>query len=214
MPKILGLDLSSSTGYAIVTDKGLGAYGNISSSPKNPNHSDDLSYFYRSMEIGKAVARVILKESPDEIFIEQINLGRNRMSQKFLDFVHFAVLLQMPSDYHNKVRYVDTSMWRTDLEVKLTKEQRLHNTEVAKKRRSAKGKGQRFSPGKGNGKIGWKHLSTDWANKKYSLELKVSAENDIADAIAVATFGLKKHGQNVDFVKEAVKKVKKMMSGR
>ena len=189
--KILGLDLSSSTGWAVIENDRLTNYGLIQDELEESILGEDLTFFTRAQKLAKRIGEVVFKTNPTKIYIEQINLGRNRMSQKFLDFIHFAVLNEIGAGYRDIVSYVDTSRWRTELGIKLSKSQRDHNKKVSESKRKAKASGKTFRPGKGSGKIGWKHLSTNWANETYNLTLKPSTENDIADAIAVATFGVR-----------------------
>lgn len=182
---ILGLDLSTKTGYALLGDSGkLVTFGYVRSKENSQPYSKDYTYLDNAQQIADGIYKVILGMAtpPDAIYIEQTNAGSFRSSQKQLEFIHFAVLKSL---YHMraKVHYVDTSMWRSFLGIRLNKDQKKHNKLAGEKKRSGK------VNKKGEGKITTKHLAVNWANSTFGLELKL-CENDIADACAVAKFGL------------------------
>jgi len=191
--KVLGLDLSSNTGFALLSEQGLISYGNVTADGVIREHRlPEYNSIYVAKAIANRLARVIIKEKPDLVIIEQTNLGRARDSQKVLEFIHFAVLEMLETLNLDSVsHYVDTSAWRGALEIKLSKEQRKHNSELSKKKRSIVAAGNKVSNKKGEGKITWKHLSVEWANKNFNLGL-ILKDNDIADAIALAKYGLLK----------------------
>lgn len=125
--------------------------------------------------MGQEVYKLLVEHNPDLIVIEQTNLGRSRTDQKQLEFIHYEVLRRIiDMERERQVRYVDTSRWRSVLQIKLSKEQRSHN-------RLVKAKAAR-------GKVTSKHLAVAWANDEYDLQL-LKKDHDIADAIALATFG-------------------------
>ena len=187
--RVLGLDMSSKTGYAFLDNEKLSSYGLIQAFKDDSLY--DLVEDYKYMGAAKEIARDInnlFEDSgePDFVCIEQTNKGRDRNSQKYLEFIHFAVLdLLKVRGMERRVRYIDTSFWRRALKISLSKEQRAHNKLVKQ--------------GKARGKITPKHLAVNWANSRYNLNLLLK-DNDIADAIAVATCGYtneSKHKPNV-----------------
>lgn len=177
--RVLGLDMSTKTGYAILESGTLIKSGLISKEITSSSRSTQgrvIDYVFLDMadEIAEGV-RQYLNPSIDFIYIEQTNQGRNRTSQKQLEFIHSAVLRTIKtSGYADKVRYVDSSAWRSILSIKLTKLDSQKNKLVKQK--------------KERGKITSKHLVVRWVNEKYNLSLLLK-DNDEADAIAVATYG-------------------------
>lgn len=142
----------------------------------------DVGFMFDSVSMAKMIFNRIKGINPDFIYIEQTNLGKNRESQKLLEFIHCSVLYILHKEgYGQKIRYVDTSAWRSKLKVRMTKEDSAHNKLV-------KAKAIR-------GKITTKHLAVRWVNDKYDLNLKLK-DNDIADAISVATYGFIYEKQN------------------
>ena len=188
--KVLGLDLSSSTGYAVIHDGALVRFGTATASDIDRNHPLPE---YNQVRVARCIANrifnVLKSETPDLIVIEQTNLGQNRNDQKGLEFIHFAMLDVIEIlGMDKKIAYIDSSAWRTGIDLKLTPEQRKHNKLNSSKKRAAKVKGNRFSAKKGEGKITWKHLSVNWVNQNFNLNFKLS-QNDMADAICLAVFG-------------------------
>lgn len=174
--RILGLDISSKTGFALLDDGKLVEYG-LLVAPAISDHSlFDLNILKRAKDSADQMESLIKRLNPDLIFVEQTNSGRFRVSQKGLEFTHCLFLLKiLEQKYQDKMFYVDTSKWRSTLKIKLSKDDRDHNKKVRAK--------------KIRGKITPKHLAVAWANENFSLELKLK-DNDIADAICIAQFGV------------------------
>lgn len=178
--KIVGLDMSTHCGWALISDEaGLLGHGLYETSDKPLNSLvEDYFYMARASSISYQVAGLVMQVQPDYIYIEQTNKGRARGSQKQLEFIHFAVLYELKkNNWHHKVRYIDTSDWRKILNIKMTKDDSKHN--------------KRVKSGEIRGKITPKHLAVRWANEMYKQKLKLK-DNDIADAMAVATCGILK----------------------
>lgn len=175
---ILGLDLSYKTGWATISGSNLTQYGQILASKTNQDFSLVFDYYQidRANSLAEEIFLLVCKINPDKIFIEQTNLGRNRIDQKGLEWIHFALLSRLRADYGPKVSYVDTGEWRSKLGIKLSKDQRKHNKAVNKKQV--------------RGKITSKHLAVAKVNAQFGLSLKLK-DNDIADAICLAWHGSK-----------------------
>jgi hypothetical protein len=192
--KILGLDLSTHIGYSVLcSEKGLLEHGTFDIPRQGHSSEQPMDYaFYKNAEIAAAFAhKMYIENKPDFIYIEQTNAGSNRFSQKQLEFIHCMILAwgeaNLPEKIIEKIRYVDTSAWRAHLKIRLSKEQSKHNKAV----REARKKGQKIVGGVTRGKITSKHLAVWWSNQTFGLKLKLK-DNDAADAIAVAHYGLNK----------------------
>lgn len=175
--KTLGLDISSTrTGYAVIIDGVLIHKGLITGiKPDCPNVVEDFVFIQRAQFMANEILKIITSVWPDNIVIEQTNLGNSRTDQKLLEFVHYAVLSRiLEVGKRDITRYVDTSRWRSVLQIKLNAVQRAHNKNVKAKL--------------SKGKVTPKHLAVEWANATYKLDL-LKKDHDIADAIALATYG-------------------------
>lgn len=172
--KILGLDISSNTGFSLLHEGVLIDYGLIST-PSFINPLQDLKYYAMAEHQAENIGALILSHNPDYIIVEQTNLGRSRDSQKLLEFIH-CLFLQMSQwiSVSEKIIYVDTSQWRSTLGIKLSKEQRLHNKGV--KNKTARGK---ITP---------KHLAVEYVNNRFGKTFKL-VDNDICDAICLSLMG-------------------------
>lgn len=175
--RILGLDMATKTGFAILDDGKLISEGLLTiDKTMHLDLMEDLRLFLRAKAMANKIRDLINQYNPDQIFIEQTNQGKFRSSQKQLEFVHCLVISGIYDSffYLSKFAYVNTSKWRSSLDVRLTKEQSKHNKKVKDK--------------VARGKITPKHLAVAWANSTFGLKLKLK-DNDRADALALAMFG-------------------------
>jgi hypothetical protein len=180
--KVLGLDISTHTGYAIVQDAQLldsGVYHVELSRMPVPLLGayavcEEFAFMAEAQILGSFIAALLDNDGPfDAVAIEQTNLGRSRTDQKRLEFLHFGVLAALlEAGLPHLVQYIDSSRWRSFLQIRLNKDQRAHNKSVRAK--------------KARGKITNKHLAVAWANSTYGKSLLLK-DNDQADAIAIAT---------------------------
>lgn len=190
---ILGLDISTHCGWALIQDYNINEKNQVllsgclecDSVEKDPNLIEDYYFIKRANFIAKEILHLIQTHSPDYVYIEQTNNGRNRTSQKQLEFIHCIVLLLLEENYINRIRYINTSYWRKILNIRLTKDDKQNNKAVKEQKK--------------RGKITPKHLSIRWANETYNINLKIK-DNDIADALAIATCGLITETANSEYI--------------
>lgn len=177
---LIGIDLSSKTGYAVLNDGKLMTYGLLTVELKNfnvnnnPNLQPEYPWNIIDAAIKQAdqVIRVILDSGADHVALENTTKGRNRHTQRILEFLHYALLIKFREN-GIKFTYLDPSQWRGELEIRLSIEDKKKHKDIKKgiiKR----------------GKITKKHLSVRAANTMYGLKL-LQKDNDIADAIGLAT---------------------------
>jgi hypothetical protein len=175
--KILSLDISSKSGWALHKDDQLLEYGLIRVEVKDFNVNKDVNksplYPYNLLdaanEMGQRLLDIVLKIEPDKIVIENTVKGKNRHTQRLLEWIHKEVTERLRSK-NISFHYLDPSEWRSILEIRLTNEDKKNNRLV--------------NSGKKRGKVTKKHLSVRAANHLYSLNLKIK-DNDIADAICL-----------------------------
>lgn len=179
----LGLDISSHTGWAIFYNSNLIGCGIF-------NHfCNDRSFPWGVYNWAKKCASDVVNlcfqyDFVDNIIVEKTNLGKNREVQSFLEWLHFFLLYQLENTgFVNKIKYIDTSQWRKKINLKLTKEQKQRNKFISQQHKN--GNKSVVVDEKRIGKITAKHLSVDFVNKEFGLNLKLK-HNDIADAICIA----------------------------
>jgi len=179
---VLGLDLSSHTGWSLFKDGNLLGFGIL-----NIKHQSD-EYPWGIYDWAIKTADEILKVCAqynfvDKFVIEQTNLGRNRIHQTFLEWLHFGILHKFfQNNLIEKIEYVDTFKWRKKLQLQLTKEQKKQNKFVVQQHQN--GQKNVLQNGKRIGRVTPKHLAVAYANNTFSLNLK-HKDNDMADAICI-----------------------------
>ena len=177
----LSLDLSTHTGYAIVQGE-LGriprilAYGTVHLPKESIKMYGDYpwSYVFAVEDLVNKLKTVWENKKLDAILIEETNKASfSRYSQKVLEFIHFAVLLEL-RQLNIPVYYINTSEWRRVLSLTLSKEDSKNNrmSAAARKKHGIKGK------------ITKKHLAVRHANESFGLQLKL-VNNDVADALCM-----------------------------
>ena len=182
--RVLGLDLSSNPGFAVVEAEPEGQLRLVAY--KGYHVEAKSSFPFAHVDIAESVTKIVVdwveNHSPDRIVIEQTNLGKARYSQKQLEFIHFAVIKELRSRHLDFV-YVDSSEWRRALAQRLSKEDRKNNAKVAKAKKTEDPLATKKALGV-SGKITHKHLSVAWVNANFQLQLKLK-DNDVADAVCL-----------------------------
>lgn len=174
--RLLSLDVSTKTGWSRFVDANYetsGALPQVKFLDFNVNKDPQLSPHYPynivdgAAEVVRQIEALIDQEHPDVVVVENTNKGKNRHTQRLLEFIHLE-LLKMLRRRALPMVYLDSSEWRRLVGMRLSSEQKKNNRDV--------------SAGKKRGRIGKKHLAVNMANEKYGLKLLVK-DNDQADAI-------------------------------
>ena len=175
--RVLALDASTKTGWALFIDGKLyesGALDPVYVDDFNVNKDPQLSpkYPFNVIDGARLVARqvhdLLLMTWPlDVVVVENTNKGKNRHTQRILEFIHFA-LLELFRETKQPMVYMDTSEWRKIVGLWMTKEDKKNNRDVG--------------AGKKRGRVTKKHLAVRTVNERYGMKLKLK-DNDQADAI-------------------------------
>lgn len=187
--KILGLDVSKHTGFAVLEDGKLVESGtfDVDDPEEFKTLLPEVVTVMQAQELARFVYDKYLKHMPDYIYSEQVNRGKNRHSQKMLDGLHYEIVnMLMTWGWIDKLRYIDTSAWRSVLSVRLNQDQRGHNKQVKQKLI--------------RGKITTKHLAVMKVNEVFGLKLKLKDNNE-ADAICLCLAG----AQDMVFRQQVIK---------
>lgn len=201
MERILALDLSSRTGWAFYENRVLKEWGILEADGSvlkamDPNVKYPWSLMAAVLGMKEKVRRLVEKYGPDIVLIEETNIAKARYSQKFLEWLHFNVVAylhvmgtQCGWPKSENVIYISTMDWRKTLDIKMTKADSKQNRKVNEiKNDTALSKELKAKLMKQlgvRGKINKKHLSCRYVEDTYKMKLKVSTENDIADAICI-----------------------------
>ena len=194
--RVLALDISSKTGWALLQNKEDGSppslveFGLLElEKPIAAYGKYPFSYLRAAAEEAEMVLAKIRQTRPDVVVVEETNLGKNRYTQKFLEFLHCQVLdgivslLSPPSVY-----YISSSAWRSTLGLQMSKEDKKNNSKLSKAKRLAASSGKTLDKASLGirGKINKKHLAVRYVNAQFGLKFKMK-DNDIADAICLGT---------------------------
>jgi hypothetical protein len=193
--RILCLDLSTHLGFAIFEgefgSKPVLVEGGTLHLNKSVHEFGPYPFSYQKAAQGVvSMLSAQLGDSVDDfgaVVIEEINLGRNRYTQKLLENIHTAILgwiIHWASVEH--VVYLDSSEWRSNLGLKMSKEQKKLNAKLSKAKREAAAFGVKLDKKAVGvkGKTTSKHLAVAHANEAYGLKL-LQKDNDQADAICL-----------------------------
>lgn len=191
--RLLALDISTKTGWAIFQKEEDGQfrlldYGLIELGKPVVEFGDfPFNHVDGTKVQAENIIALVEAVKPDEIVIEQTNLGRQRMSQKILEFIHCHFLAKI-RQYVQKVFYIDSSAWRKNLALQLTIEDKKNNNRLSAAKTKAKRAGAKLDKKELGikGRINKKHLAIRYVNDRYNLSFKMK-DNDIADAICVGT---------------------------
>lgn len=190
--KILALDISSqSTGWAHLYGEAgaesvpaLARYGtlhNVGPAKAYAQGEYPWSYVAAAQSMALQIRHLLDEELPDVVVIEETNQGKNRYTQKILEFIHLATLEHLAGlPTRPRVTYVSTSEWRRVLGLYMSKEDRKKNATLRKGLSNGLSKKEIGI----RGKVTSKHVTLRWVNEVFGLALRPT-DNDIADAIAV-----------------------------
>lgn len=184
--RVLALDVSTKTGWASFLDgkyEKSGSLPQVKVSDFNVNKDPQLApqYPFNIVRGAEEVANRIVAlwsefDRIDLVVIENTNKGKNRHTQRLLEWIHLTLLRNLPTP----AVYMDTSQWRSAVQLWMTKDDRKNNRDV--------------SAGKKRGRINKKHLAVRMVNEIYGLKLKLK-DNDEADAILMGRAYSIRHAQ-------------------
>lgn len=176
--KVLSIDASSHTGWAIIDDGKLISYGKIDIPCQN--HDWPLGIHGWAKDISEKIFHLIDTTECDKIIIERANSSKFRDSQNVLDWLHFSLIDKLIDEgYYSKLLYRDSTLWRKLVGIKLSKEQKKQNQKISKSNKE----GTIFKiDGKRKGRITKKHLAILKVKELFNIDFKLN-QNDIAEAI-------------------------------
>lgn len=189
---LLSLDVSTKSGYAVFIDGELRHWGTVFPDktvkdfgiyPKNfavcAHHIVDRLWV-------EAVLPYTDREF--EVVIEETNRGKNSLSQRLLEFLHFC-LIEKFLTIGVMPKYIRTGEWRKIVNARLSPEEKALNIQISKFKRQTGEKLAKVN-GKVVGKKGKKHVAIRLVKELYGIELARKSE-DAADAILLGTAYLK-----------------------
>lgn len=187
--KILALDISSKTGWALmVSDKDgivLEGYGTLAQihEPLGQYPSNFVDWAYACFD---KIKELIVQFAPDVLVIEETVAGSKAVyTQKFLEWVHFLVA-KLIKETNIKATYLLTGAWRSEVSAKMTKDESKHNKAVRKYKEENNTKIAYDEKGKRVGILTKKHINIRRANEVFGNFLPAplrKKDEDTADSL-------------------------------
>jgi hypothetical protein len=191
--KVLALDVSTKTGWAVFEEGKLVRHGLIQNPQKIQEYGTyPWNYLYATEAMTQRLLELADNEKPDVIVVEETNGSRARYTQKVLEFLHCNLLIRLSTYFNGKVFYVNSSEWCKTIGMAMSKEDKKANHKLNVEKSLAASAGRKMDKAKLGikGKITKKHLSVRWVNENYNLDFKIK-DNDIADAICLGSAYIK-----------------------
>lgn len=198
LKRILSLDMSSKTGWALIvsSDEGMNLeeYGMIKKSSE-PDGRYPANYVDWANQVFEEIHSLIVKFEPSVLVIEETVAGSKQVySQKILEWIHYLVAKYI-KESHIEAVYLLTGQWRAETGCSMTKEESKRNKEVREykkkieKETGAKPMAAYDIKGKRIGLVNKKHVNIRRANEVYGKFLKEplrKKDEDEADALMLA----------------------------
>jgi len=192
LSRILALDMSSKTGWAVIDVAKVGEFDLVDAGTlekiSEPKGRYPENYLDWSGQCISPIIDLINNFKPTELVIEETAKGsKNNMSQKIVEFIHYEMALCFDSGgiaQDMPRRYFLTEEWRRIVGCLMSKDEKKQNAEVRKQRKKGI-KVAKNKKGKRIGIIGKKHVNVRRANEVYGLEL-ILKDEDRADALLLA----------------------------
>ena len=187
--RILSLDISTKTGWALMLSSDEGAalldFGKLPKISEPDDSPYPANYVDWAYSVFKNIIELVDRLAPDILVIEETVAGsKSVFSQKILEYIHFLTA-RMIRDSKIKCRYFLTGEWRVLVAAKMTTEEKKRNKAIKLQKASTGKKLAKDKNGKVMGKIGKKHVNVRRANEIFGLDL-ILAQEDIADATLLA----------------------------
>lgn len=195
--RILSLDMSTKTGFALLVSDDSGCYpeeyGQFPNTPE-PIGEYPGNYVLWSGILFAQVLDLVDRLHPDHLVIEETASGsRNAYSQKILEFLHFRVA-KMIMESNIPCTYVLTEQWRREVGCVMNLEEKNKNKLVrdykkkTEKKTGTKTKVAYDSNGKRIGLVTRKHVNVRIANEVFGTFFKkplIMAQEDLADSLLI-----------------------------
>ena len=155
--KVLAIDLSTHTGYAVFVDGKLSGQGlyEIKNLPEAYGNTYPLNYLECVENYVFGLHELVRFHAPDTIVIEETTQGRETYSEKLLHFIHHQFLRSLASRNDQgdlylayNVVYLRTGEWRKTVELRMSKEDQKGNLKrnIEKAKTKAKALRPKSSP--------------------------------------------------------------------
>lgn len=187
--RILALDMSTKTGWALLVSNDTGCHLETNGQVKQlqaPDTPYPGSFVDWATACAEEVSKLIDDHAPDVLVIEETAAGSKSIySQKILEWIHFLVA-KMIKQCNIRVVYLMTEQWRRETGCLMSKAESKHNKDVKKYKEKNSTKIAYDIEGKRVGRITRKHVNVRRANEVFGKFLKTplrQKDEDTADSL-------------------------------
>jgi hypothetical protein len=190
--RVLALDISTSTGFAVLNSESPKpeSFGTITLDKRAKDYAaHPWGYFLAARDLATKLVAKIEEIKPDVVVVEETNGSRSRMTQKYLEYLHFSFLEAFRDRFcATRLYYIDTRVWRKTMDVRLTAADKSQNAKLSRNKRKAADKGMALDKKALGirGRINIKHVAIRHANELFGLEL-LAKDDDVADALMLGS---------------------------
>lgn len=205
--KALGLDISTKAGWAVLTDSGeggppvLGNYGLIQKEKTAIEYGAyPRGYRLAAKFLADELIVLVRRYRPDVVVVEETNQGKNRYTQKLLEWIHLYFQQAWDSDPEfvgiQEPKYISTGVWRHALGLKKPPDAKKNDRLLRKAKDAALKVATDGTPAYRKalndekkrlgikGKWNKKMLAVNYVNDVFGLSMKLK-DNDSAEAICL-----------------------------
>lgn len=183
--KVLALDISTKTGWAVFEDRKPVSWGTLLPDKGVKDFGRyPFNYVYFAHYLADRIEEQLVRANgyPNlTIVIEETNTSRQNYSQKIIEYIHFSLINRLGKMGALHVYYIRTGEWRKATETRLSKEEKSLNAKIARIKKKT-GKKLAKIEGKVVGRKGRKHVALRVVHETFGIELKRKDE-DAADAL-------------------------------
>lgn len=192
MKKLLCLDISTKTGFAVFDDEKPVLWGTVfpdktaldfGAYPENYVRWAEYlaNRLFSVLSLDHQVYLGLEDGSPRyEVVIEETNASKQNYSQKILEYLHFCIVKRLASA-GCQVKYVRTGEWRKATASRLSKEEKALNAKIARIKKQTGSKLAKID-GKVVGRKGRKHVALRRVEELLGIPL-MRKDEDAADAL-------------------------------
>jgi Holliday junction resolvasome RuvABC endonuclease subunit len=189
--RILSLDVSTKTGYAVAisSDSGMALedYGTIPQIHKPDGDYPGVFIDWSNLCFDE-IKKLIDKFRPDVIVVEETSKGsKNAMSQKILEYIHY-LLAKFIKESGIKSVYILTEQWRREIGCQMNDKEKLRNKEVRAYKKKHKTNIAYDINEKRTGLIGRKHVNIRRVSEIFEGQLREPLkrkDEDLADGLGL-----------------------------
>jgi hypothetical protein len=201
--RILSLDMSSKTGYALLVSDGpdirLESFGQIPQIHEPTEFPYPESFIDWAYQCYGKILEIIKQTAPTVLVIEETSAGSKGVyTQKILEWIHFLVA-KFIKETKIKAVYIMSEQWRREVGCKMSKEESKHNKQVRDYKKKNKTKIAYDENGKRIGRLTRKHVNIRRANEvfgKFFDEPLKKKHEDLCDALLLGyAYYLRTHGK-------------------